>query len=170
MSKILLKRKVFTVKEVDIAVRKRKMTADVIVESNTVAILPITRKGYMLLEVQYRPPIGKRIYEIPAGHIEKGEKPTDSAIRELEEETGFKTGKIKELTYFYPSPGLLSKKEYFFIAEKLTKGKTSFDKDEQIITKEMKISQALKYIKSGKIVDAKTIIAILYYSQFMDES
>jgi ADP-ribose pyrophosphatase len=170
LSKILLKRKIFTVEEVDTTVRKRKMSADIVVEHNTVAILPITRKGYMLVELQYRPAIGKKIYEIPAGHMEKNEKPVDCARRELEEETGFKAGRLRQINYFYPSPGLLSKKEYFFIAEQLTKGKTSFDKHEDIITKEMSIPTDLKYIKSGKIVDAKTIIAILYYKHFMSSS
>lgn len=170
MSKVLLRRKIFTVKEVDITVKKRRMAADVIIESNTVAILPITRKGYMLLEIQYRPAVGKTIFEVPAGHIERNETPIHAAKRELEEETGFRAGKLKQLTHFYPSPGILSKNEYVFIATNLSKGKTSFDKDEDIATKEVSIDLALRYIRSGKIVDAKTMIAVLYYKRFIAKS
>lgn len=170
MSRILHKNRIFTVKELDFKVRKKKVKAYMVLEPNTVAILPITRKGYILLEEQYRPPIGKRIYEIPAGHIEKNERPLHSAKRELEEETGFKARRLKFLIYFYPSPGLVSKKEYLYLAEGLTKGRLALDKDEDITIKEISINDALKFIKSGKIVDAKTIIGILYYKRFINRS
>jgi ADP-ribose pyrophosphatase len=170
MRRTLHKNKVFRVEEITSKIRDRKVKSYIIKEPNTVAVLPITKNGYILLEEQYRIAIDKKIYEIPAGHIEKNETPLQAARRELEEETGFIAKKMKFLIYFYPTPGIINKKEYLYLAEGLSKGKISLDKDEDIITKEMRLDNALKFIKSGRITDAKTILAILYYKRFVNKS
>jgi hypothetical protein len=71
------------------------------------------------------------------------------------------------MTYFYSSPGIISKKESLYLAENLTKGITHFDSDEEITVKEFKIEDCLKMIESNEIIHAPTIIALLYFTQIM---
>ncbi|MFI5412574.1 MAG: NUDIX hydrolase [Candidatus Micrarchaeales archaeon] len=169
MAKIIHSNRSFKVEEIPITVRGKKLKYYGIVCADTVGILPITRKGYILLERQYRPPTRTTLYEIPAGHIENGEKPINTAMRELEEETGYKASKIKQINFFYPSPGILCRKEYLCMAWDLKKSKLHLDKDEIIKTEEVSISKAIKMIKSNRISDGKTIIAILYYKFFIEK-
>ncbi len=167
MGKILHKNRLFSVELQKITVRKRKTDYYRVVKRDTAAVLPFIDKDRILLERQYRPPIELKIYEIPAGHLEKSDSPASAARRELEEETGYKCSKIKLLTTTYPSPGVLTSKEYLFMATGLKKGKQSLDKDENISLIRVKIGTAIDMIKSGEIKDSKTIAAILYYKSFV---
>lgn len=129
-----------------------------------VAILPVVGKNKIILVKQYRFAAKREIWEIPAGFLKKNEKPEITAKRELEEETGFKAKKLKKIAEFFQSPGYLREYIYLFKAYVEEKGKQSFDKDEFI--KKVKIftqKEVLKMIKEKKIVDAKTIIAILLW-------
>jgi ADP-ribose pyrophosphatase len=74
---------------------------------------------------------------------------------------------MKKLIEFYPSPGFLSEKMVVFLAEGLTKGKTRMEEDEKIAQKVVTLDQALQWIRNGKIVDAKTVAGVLYYSSFV---
>ncbi len=168
MAKIIHKNRLFSVEELRIKVRGNRMKAYAAVTRDTIAILPMLKNGCILMERQHRPAINSTIYEIPAGHMEKGERPLAAAKRELEEETGFKANKWTDLKFFYPSPGILARKEYLYLAESLEKGRLKLDKDEEIELKRVSIGSALKMIKSGRIVDGKTILAILYYKNFID--
>ncbi|MGI0100521.1 MAG: NUDIX hydrolase [Candidatus Micrarchaeaceae archaeon] len=160
------KNRMFKVKEITVNMRGRKEKAYGIYKPDTVAVLPITSSGKILLEEQYRPPLGKKIYEIPAGHLERGESPADAAKRELEEETGFRTSKLRYMTVSYQAPGILCCKEYIYLAEKLGKGKQSLDMDEEITVREVSIAKVMRMIETGKITDSKTILSMLYYKRF----
>lgn len=135
-------------------------------KANTVAILPIDSKGRIILERQFRPAINADIFEIPAGHIDKGETPRQAALRELEEETGYCAGKIVYMTKIYCSPGLLNEIQYIFLASSLKKGERHLDPMEDIKIKAVSVSEAEKMILHKKINDAKTITAILYLKAF----
>ncbi|MGD0728672.1 MAG: NUDIX hydrolase [Candidatus Micrarchaeaceae archaeon] len=169
MSRIVHRNRLWSVEEFDVLIKNRRSRMYKIISPNTVTILPIANNGNIVLEMQYRPAINKIIYEIPAGHIDKGESALHAAVREVEEETGFKANKMTLLTYFYPSPGILKRKEFLFLAGKLTKGKLALEDDEIIKTKEVTLKKALALIKTGKIVDAKTIIGILYYKNYLSK-
>ncbi|MDE1871061.1 MAG: NUDIX hydrolase [Candidatus Micrarchaeota archaeon] len=170
MGKTLHKNRLFSVEEVKVNLRSRgKFTEYTVRQKDTVAVLPITGKNGVLLERQFRPAANRTLYEIPAGHVEGMEKPIDTARRELEEETGFKASGMRFLTYFYPSPGILTNREYLYVATGLKKGTQSLDKDEDITLAEVSMDAAIKLIKSGKIIDLKTIAAVLYYKRFVDK-
>jgi ADP-ribose pyrophosphatase len=158
MPKIVHKNKLFRVEESVITVKNKKFKNHKIIEDNTVVVLPITRKGYVLLEDQYRPALKGRMYEIPSGHIDKGENLQNAA---------FRAGKLTFMTYFYSSPGIVSKRESLFIAENLKKGTVSPDYDEDIKIKEVSIKDCIKMVQSNQIIDAKTIIALLYYKHMI---
>ena len=89
------------------------------------------------------------------------------AHRELQEETGYTARKIRKLLEVFPSPGLLSEKMVIFLAEGLTKGKARPEDDEKITQRILTLADARKWIRSGKIRDAKTIAGILYYARFL---
>jgi len=130
---------------------------------NTVGILPLIGKDKIVLIRQFRFPINKEIWEIPAGKLDRGEKPELGAKRELEEETGYVTKELKKIGEFYLSPGYSTEYMYLFLARGLKKGEQNLDKGEKI--KEVKIfskNEVLEMIKSRKIVDAKTILALFF--------
>jgi ADP-ribose pyrophosphatase len=150
-----------------INVRGKRVDYYRVVKRDVAVILPFLDRDHILLERQYRPPIGLKIFEIPAGHLNKGDTPASAAKRELEEETGYRCSRLKRLAVTYPSPGILSNKEYIYAAEGLKKGKISLDKDEEISFIGINIRTAIEMIKRNEIKDAKTIAAILYYKNFV---
>jgi ADP-ribose pyrophosphatase len=130
---------------------------------NTVGILPLIGKDKIVLIRQFRFPINKEIWEIPAGKLDKGEKPEVGAKRELKEETGYEAKELRKIGEFYLSPGYSTEYMYLFLARGLKKGEQNLEKGEKI--KEVKIfsrKEVLKMIKSRKIVDAKTILALFF--------
>jgi ADP-ribose pyrophosphatase len=142
---------------------KAKIKRDVVKFSKTVGILPLIGKDKIVLIRQFRFPINKEIWEIPAGKLDRGEKPEIGAKRELKEETGYEAKELKKIGEFYLSPGYSTEYMYLFLARGLKKGEQSLDKGEKI--KEVKIfskKEVLKMIKTRKIVDAKTILALFF--------
>ncbi|MGC8649291.1 MAG: NUDIX hydrolase, partial [Candidatus Micrarchaeia archaeon] len=112
---------------------------------------------------QYRPALSDYIYELPAGHIEKGEDPKAAVKRELKEETGYTAKTIKFMFESYPMIGISDVKSKYYIVEDLTPGNTNLEINEDIEIKLVSIDDVLKMIKNHKIKDQKTILAILFY-------
>jgi ADP-ribose pyrophosphatase len=118
-------------------------------------------KKRILLVRQFRLPAEKRMWELPAGKIDKGEKALDAAKRELIEETGYTARKWRKLSSFFPSPGFLQERMTIFLATDLVQGKATPMEDEQIESRWFKRKEVAAMIRGGKIEDAKTIIG--YY-------
>lgn len=123
------------------------------------AVIVKTNDGKLIMERQYRYPIDKILWEIPAGKIDLNEKPFDCARRELEEETGFTAENWKEIGYIYTTPGFSDEKIYLYFASELSKGKTNLDEDEFVEIKYFTLSEAEKMIIENEINDSKTIAA-----------
>lgn len=136
---------------------------EVVEHNGSVAIIPMLNSKEIIMAKQYRYPIKKYTLELPAGTLEKNELPLKCAKRELEEETGYSAKTIKKIAEFYSAPGFCTEKMYLFIAKNLTKKKQMLEADEKIKIKKLKIHQALKFVKTGKIIDSKSIIGILLY-------
>lgn len=164
MGKIVHKNRLFKVEKIHV---KKDYDVYGVIENNVAVILAFTDKNHILIERQKRYVVNRTIQEIPAGHINGGESVVNAAKRELKEETGYTARSVKVVAKYYPSPGVLSIIEHVCIATGLEKGKTSRDKDEELSVREISIDTALDMIKNGKIIDAKTIIAILYYKNFI---
>lgn len=147
-----------------VELENQKYTKREIVEhKNASAILAVNEKNEMLLVRQYRKAVEDFLYEIPAGIVNIAEEPIDCALRELKEETGFEAKKINQLFEFYTSPGFSNEKVYLFEAEELTFTSTKFDEDECIETISVSKEEAKKMIETGRIMDSKTLIGILYW-------
>ena len=121
----------------------------------------LTEDKKLVMVRQYRKPAGKVMLEVPAGKIDKGEKPLEAAVRELKEETGYTAEKVEFLTEFYPSVGYSEERLYLYLCTGLTPGETCFDENEAIEIEEIDLDRLFKMAMSGELDDAKTIIAIL---------
>ena len=140
---------------------------DLVLHPGASVIVPVMDDGRILMVKQRRFAIQKWSWEVPAGTLDAGEKPLTCAKRELEEETGYKAGKIKKILAFYSSPGFLREKMHIYLATSLHKGTQNLDEDEEIRVYPMKLSHILTLIRHSKVHDAKTIAAILYYKEFV---
>lgn len=127
-----------------------------------VAIIAFKDKDTILLVEQFRKPLDKVLLELPAGKIEKNEDIEICAKRELEEETGYRAKEFKYLGKIATTPGFSNEYIYFYKAENLYEGVKGGDEDEFINVREMKIEDIKAHIKSGKIIDGKTIAALSY--------
>jgi len=128
-----------------------------------VAVIPFIDKDTIVLVKQYRHPVGLVTLEVPAGKLDKGEKPLASVKRELEEETGYRAGKITKLNSFWPTPAFANEVIHIYTATDLKPTKKNPDEDEFIDTVNVKFTEVLKMVKNGKIQDSKTVIAILLW-------
>ncbi|MFA7572794.1 MAG: NUDIX hydrolase [Lutispora sp.] len=134
---------------------------EIVRHPGAVAILPIDDQGNIYFVKQFRKAIEHELLEIPAGKLEKGEEPSQCALRELQEEIGFTSIKLTFITQIYTSPGFADEKIYIFKAENLVKSELVKDEDEFINIYRYRPDEAFNMIKNGKIRDAKTIAALL---------
>ncbi|WP_042145804.1 NUDIX domain-containing protein [Paucisalibacillus sp. EB02] len=137
---------------------------ELIKHPGAVAIIPITKDKKIVLVEQYRKPLGKSIIEIPAGKLEPGESPELTAVRELEEETGYTTKKLTKVTSFYTSPGFADELMLIYLTNELEKldFPPALDEDEFVEILELTLEEAKQYVEEQRIHDAKTNYAILY--------
>jgi ADP-ribose pyrophosphatase len=127
-------------------------------------MMAVDDKKRILLVRQYRLPAGKYLWELPAGSVDPGEKPLQTARRELIEETGYRARTWRKLTTFFPSPGFVAERMTIFLATDLTAGTATPMDDERIETRWFTRRELADLVRSGKIEDAKTIIGFLTWS------
>lgn len=134
-------------------------TREIIRHPGAVAVLAI-QDDRMLVVEQYRKPLGRNQVEIPAGKLDPGELPMDAAIRELEEETGYRAHSLLPLGSFYTSPSFADEIIHLYVAEQLRAGEAHTDVDEFLEMDRMTLGEAFAAMRQGRISDAKTIQAM----------
>lgn len=134
---------------------------EVIKHSGAVAIVAFDPDGNVLLVRQYRQATRRLLLEIPAGTLDPGEAPLDCAIRELQEETGYKPGKIEPIGGIFTAPGYTSEFIHLFMATDLVESRLELDDDEFIEVLHMPLSETLRLIATGEIADGKSISGLL---------
>ena len=147
----------------DLTIEGRKVKREIVKHPGAAAILAFDEKDRIILVRQHRYPHGY-VLEIPAGTLEKGESPKRCALREIQEETGYKAKGMTHLITYYPSVGYNTEAIHCFVASGLTRVKTKLDTDEFITVKKMELSKLIEMIKSGKVIDSKTICAVMIYA------
>jgi ADP-ribose pyrophosphatase len=157
-------RKIKVAREDRISKSGQPYFVDVILHPGAVAILPLVSATEICLLRNERPVLSKTLWEIPAGTLEPGEAIESAAVRELEEETGYRAGHFEKLTAFYPSPGCIDEITHVFVARDLTPGPSRPEIDENLHPETIALSQALAWVRDGTIQDAKTIIALLWWT------
>lgn len=123
---------------------------------------PLSADPRLLLIRQFRHATGGYMWEIPAGRRDQGEAPEATAARELREETGYTCSELRRLTSIWTTPGFTDEVIHLFMATGLTPGKTSHEADEVLDVHVVRWSVAQAMIARGEVVDAKTLVALLY--------
>jgi ADP-ribose pyrophosphatase len=139
---------------------------ELISHPGAVVILPFLDRDTLILIKNERYVVQKTLWELPAGTLEKDESKEQCALRELEEETGYRAAKMIPLFHFFPSPGICNEILYVFFGEELTFQAQNLDETETIVSEAISFSNAIIMIREGQIVDAKTICSLLYYQVF----
>ena len=138
----------------------KRTTREVAEHADAVVVLPIDQSGRALLVRQYRYPIGKDLLEAPAGGIDPGEDPDEAAQRELQEEIGYKAGRLEGLGGFWTAPGFCTEYMYAYLAEDLSPSSPCPRRGTRISSSSgIPSNPSREMIQDGRIVDAKTIAA-----------
>ena len=117
----------------------------------------------ILLVRQFRYPYGEELWELPAGKLNAGEDPENTARRELEEETGYIPEELSLMQIMYPSPGYTNEKIYIYRAYAAEEGESHPDEGEFVSARFYPVAEVREMIERGEIKDAKTIIAVFSY-------
>jgi len=139
--------------------------------SGASAVVPLLDSGkepQVVLVRQYRYAANGYIYEVPAGRLAPDETPESCASRELKEETGYSAAVFRKLTTIYTTPGFTDERIHIFLAEQLTPGKSAREPDEFLDLHPISLSEAVEMVRTGKIADAKTCIALLLARSILD--
>lgn len=158
------KKEIFKNPHITVYSKKLKLPNEKVVDwtftgkRDAVGVVAVLDSGNVLLVKQYRPAIKKMTLEIPAGLLEKNENPIDAAIRELEEETGYRALSLEKICEYYMSPGISESKFYLYYTDKLVKGKQHLDEDEFLEIEEIPLND----ITFSSLFDAKSMLAIEY--------
>ena len=145
---------------------------ELIRHSGAAAVVPLLGQPHdedpdVVLLRQFRYAAGGDILEVPAGRPDRpGEPWEDVARRELEEETGYVAGQLRRLTTIYTTPGFTDERIHLFLATDLSAGTVGLDDDEFVEVLTMPFSEALRAVEDGRIVDGKSICALLYAAAF----
>ncbi|MFO0691263.1 MAG: NUDIX hydrolase [Myxococcota bacterium] len=134
---------------------------DLLKHPGAAAVVPFLDDGRVLLIRQYRHAAGGYLLEVPAGKLDPGEAPEVCAARELEEETGYRAGRVEKLGAIWPSPGFTDEKIHLYAAYDLREAEQRLEDDEVIELVPMAFDEAIRRVRDGGIDDAKTGMALL---------
>jgi ADP-ribose pyrophosphatase len=144
----------------------REHCREVVRHSGAVVILPLLDDGRVCFVENFRVAVGQTLIELPAGTLEPGEDPAETARRELAEETGYRAGRIEHVLSFWMSPGILDERMHFYVATSLVPGAQNLDAGEDLRPRLATWDEALTLVSQGRIEDSKTLSALLFYDRF----
>ena len=137
-----------------------------VLAGHAAVIIPETEDKQFIMIKEPRTPIGKTVIAFPAGMIEEGESEEEGAIRELEEETGFRAGKIKKLRKVYPAIGYSNENVTIFLAKDLIKTHRHLDETEDIEVIMIPIKEVKEMLDNDEINTSSEQIGLLYYFMY----
>ena len=147
-----------------------EVTLEILRHPGAAAVLPLHEDGTVTLIRQYRHAGGGMIIEIPAGKLDPGESPEEAAGRELEEEAGLRAGKLLPLIALKTTPAFTDEVIHLYLATQLEPVPAAPEEDEVIQVLRLPLSEALTWIRSGRITDGKTVVALLMAPQAAAEA
>jgi ADP-ribose pyrophosphatase len=134
---------------------------EVVVHRGAVALVPMLDRHRVCLVQNERHAVGRTLLEVPAGTIDPGEAPEQTAVRELGEETGYRCGRLTKVREWFVSPGVMTEQMHLYLCENLTAGPIAPEQDERLETVILNWDEALAMALDGRIEDAKSILALL---------
>jgi len=158
---VLLKCSRFSIHQVELTDRAgNRRTREVIRHPGAVVLLPVLPDNRVVMIQNVRHSVGETLLELPAGTIDPGESPEQTALRELVEETGYRAAKIEKLHEFYSCPGICDERMYLFLASGLTAGEPDRESTEEIENQILTRDEIVGRIDRGEIHDAKTLVGL----------
>lgn len=145
----------------------RESTREIIEHAACIAVIPVDADDNVLLVRQYRRAVDKELLEIPAGGIDLGEDAEAAVIREMQEEIGYRPGKIERLGGFYSSPGFCDEYLSLYLATDLVPARLFAEDTAGIEVVPVPASEIAALAVSDKIEDAKTIAGLLFYLEYL---
>ncbi|GAB4450015.1 MAG: NUDIX hydrolase [Anaerolineae bacterium] len=146
----------------------RTGTREIIRHGGAAAIVPIDDEGCVIMVRQFRLPANRELLEIPAGGLDSpDEPPRDCAIRELQEETGYRPGELVALGGFFVAPGYTTEYIHLFLGRHLTPSRLEMDSDEYIAVTRVPFDEALAMAYDGRLIDSKSIIALVRAARYL---
>lgn len=134
---------------------------EVLYHPGAAAVLPFLDENRVLMLRQYRHPIRDWMWEVPAGKLDPGEDHDTCVVRELEEETGYRAGRIERVGDVITAAGFTDERIALYTAHELEAGSINRGPGEQIEMHEMAFDDVVAMIERGEIIDAKTIATFL---------
>jgi len=131
------------------------------------AAVPLDREGRVLLVRQYRYASGGWLLEVPAGKLDGDEPPQACAIREVEEETGFRPGRLVPMGWIWTTPGFTDEKIWLFLALDLAPARQNLQADELLTVERLPLAEAVRKAGAGEIRDSKSVCALLRAPLFL---
>ncbi len=141
-----------------------------ILHPGAVMIVPRFDDGRLLLERQYRHPLGRSFVEFPAGKIDKGESALTTGQRELEEETGYRAERWTFLAQIHNAIAYSNEHIDLYLAEGLTEGTQRLDAGEFLEIFTMTLPELIEEIRSGWVTDVKTVVGALWLERFVSQT
>lgn len=169
--KIVYKGRRLTIKELTYFNDKDKKTIhrEHVLAGDAAVVLAINENNEVLMVKEPRTPIGKVILALPAGMVEEGEKPEDGALRELEEETGYRAKSIRKLRHIYPSVGYSNERTMIYLARDLVRTQRHLDETEDIEVIKVPLEKLKTMLDNNEIITASTTIALMHYFMYEDK-
>ena len=136
-------------------------TREVVHHGGGAGIIAINDGGEVALVRQFRYALGRELIEIPAGKIEPGEPPRETALRELEEEAGCVASALEDFGSVIPTCGFCNEVIYLFLATGLTPCSQKLDADEFVDVFWLPLEEAVAMVQCGEITDSKSVAGLL---------
>jgi ADP-ribose pyrophosphatase len=143
----------------------KRVELEIVEHPGAAAVVPFVDAERILLLRQYRFAAGGTIWEVPAGKLDPGESPETCAARELEEETGYRAGRIVRTGEILTTPGFSDERIHLYAAYDLVPTSTAHSHGEVIEVHELPLSEALAMVDRGEIIDAKSIVALYHVAR-----
>lgn len=140
----------------------KQATREYILHPGAVVVIPLLANGEVVMERQFRYPLRRDLYELPAGKLDPGEQPLACGQRELLEETGYAAGKWRFVATIHPCIGYSDESMSLYLAEDLTPGGHNRDGDEFLEIFRLPLAEALDWVRTGRITDVKTVIGLFW--------
>jgi ADP-ribose pyrophosphatase len=141
---------------------QRRRNVEVIEHVGGVVVIAQPSPREIVLVKQHRHAVNEDLWDVPAGMIERGEPPIETAKRELIEETGYRCERLTFLWSIYTTPGFCTERIHFFVAHGLTPGEAQPEDDEQFEIKTWALDDAWALVERDELRDAKTQIALAW--------
>jgi ADP-ribose diphosphatase len=169
---VLESQRIFKGRVVDLSVHRVRLPNGNVCELELIrhpgasAVVPLDSSGNVLLIRQFRHATGGFLLEVPAGKLDPGESPETCAEREVQEEVGFRAGRLEPMGWIWTTPGFTDEKIWLFLAKDLSPASQALQDDEVLSVERLPLDEAVSMALRGEITDAKSICALLRARQF----